>query len=82
MTQKSEIKLPIGAVHSVVIVDAMSMIGRLSFKKGDAFVEISNRYRQYLISNITQETQSIHFFCDRYRKTSMIADERHKIRKI
>ena len=72
-----EIKLPISAVHTAVIVDAMSMIRRLSFKKGDAFVDISNRFRQYLISNITQGTHSIHFCCDRYWKTSMKADERH-----
>ena len=82
MSQKSETKLSIVAVHTVVIVDAMSMIRRLSFKKGDAFVDISNRFRQYFISNITQGTQVIHFCCDRYRKTSMKADDRHKIRKI
>ena len=56
----SEIKLPISAVHTVVIVDAMSMIRHLSFEKGDAFVDIS-RFRQYIISNITQVTQSTDF---------------------
>ena len=55
----------------------MGMIRRFLFKKGDSFVDISNRFRQYLISNITQVTQSIHFCCDRYRKTSMKADGRH-----
>ena len=72
-----ENKLPISVVHTVVIVDAMSMIRRLSFKKDDSFVDISNRFRQYRISNITQGTQSIHFHCDRYLKTSMKADKRH-----
>ena len=57
----SENKLPISAVHTVIIVDAMSMIRHLSFEKGDAFVDISNRFRQYIISNITQVTQSIDF---------------------
>ena len=69
---ESEIELPISAVHTVIIVDAMSMIRRLSFKK-------EMHLWTFLISldNITQGTQSIHFCCDRYRKTNMKTDERH-----
>ena len=47
----SEIELPISAVHTVIIVDVMSMIRRLSFKKRDAFMDISNRFRQYHSGN-------------------------------
>ena len=52
--------------NTAVIVDDVHLIHRLPFTCGETFQEVSDRFLQALILDITEGTSSIHFCCDRY----------------
>ena len=52
--------------NAAVIVDDVHLIHRLPFTCGETFQEVSDRFLQALILDITEGTSSIHFCYDRY----------------
>ena len=62
-----------------MIVDAMHMVHKWSFLKGETFEEISRRYKRNLFSGLPEGTGSVHFCCDRYDKSpSLKSSERQQ----
>ena len=59
-----------------VIVDAMHMVRRWSFQKGETFKTIYNHFKQLLLRYIPDGTIAVHFCSDRYRGISTQSDVR------
>ena len=71
-------KLPHSDVKTAVVVDAMHLIRKLSFMPNENFAQVSDRYLKFLLKDVPQGAQIIHFCCDRYRDASLKSDERSK----
>ncbi len=62
---------------TAVIVDAMHLIHKCSFLKGEKFDEMSQRLMRKMLHDIPGHTVSLHFCCDRYdRNDSLKSNER------
>ena len=61
---------------TAVVVDAMHLIRKWSFKKGDKYEHIADSYKEKLLSEVPEVTTSIHFCCNRYQDDSLKASER------
>ena len=59
-------ELPPEDSDCVVIFDAMHVIHKWSFRPGETFIDVQNRYLHSMTSNIPPNTTSIHFCCKRY----------------
>ena len=71
-------KLSQCTVKTAVVIDAMHLIRKLSFLPNENFAHVSDRYLKYLLKDVPDGSEIIHFCCDRYRDVSLNAEERSK----
>ena len=55
---------PSEGMKTAVIPAAMHMIRKLSFKEGETFQGVAQRYREYLVNAGPPRSDLLHFFCD------------------
>jgi hypothetical protein len=69
------------AQRTAVVVDAMHLIRKWSFQKGQSYEAVPNRYMANLLTDVPNGTTSIHFWCDQYKEISLKECERqHRAR--
>lgn len=51
---------------SAVVIDAMHVVHRWSFRPGETFKDVESRYLHHILSDVPPNTESVHFCCDRY----------------
>ena len=71
-------KLSQSTVKTAVVIDAMHLIRKLSFLPNENFAHVSDRYLKYLLKDVPDGSEIIHFCCDRYRDVSLKSEERSK----
>ena len=71
-------KLSQSTVKTAVVIDAMYLIRKLSFLPNENFAHVSDRYLKYLLKDVPDGSEIIHFCCDRYRDVSLKSEERSK----
>ena len=63
-TVDSFTSIPSEGMKTAVITDAMHMIRKLSFKEGETFQGVAQRYGEYLVNAGPPRTDVLHFCCD------------------
>ena len=63
--------IPSGDRKIAVVTDAMNMVRRLSFKEGETFGAVAQRYGEHLVNVGPPGTVSIHFCCDDYGEVTI-----------
>ena len=77
-TKVSTTDLPKDCRKTAVVVDAMCAIRHWSFRRGERFGEIADRYKHLLQSDVPPGTEIIHFCCDRYNGASLKSAEQQQ----
>ena len=65
-------------VKTAVVIDDMHLIRKLSFLPNENFSHVSDRYLKYLLKDVPDGSEIIHFCCDRYRDVALKSEERSK----
>ena len=63
-------------VKTAVVIDAMHLIRKLSFLPNENFAHVSDRYLKYMLKDVPDGSEIIHFCCDLYRDVSLKSEER------
>ena len=56
----------------------MHLIRKLPFLPNENFAHVSDRYLKYLLKDVSDGSEIIHFCCDRYRDVSLKSEEQSK----